>query len=285
MVLQQGKQDQQQTLESAVEKVIQRSSKYDIRSAWACVAALTNTKRDPSNFITIIPSDAGIANNSEKTKEAVLKIVSPVAEKLKVKHIKKISGNGILVETAGQKDLTTLLKYRKLREAGFVINVLAKKCPRVIICDVSRANNDEEIMKALIEQNLETNTKEMFRRQVRLAFKTGDRKKERLSAGNWVVETSKEAREILIKKERIYIGWNCYRVQDYLVATRCYKCHNFGHTAKYCRNDKEICGHCAEEGHAFKNCPNENKNPVCRNCKRSGKTSSYAVMDKACLSY
>ncbi|XP_061942810.1 uncharacterized protein LOC133667561 [Apis cerana] len=198
MVLQQGKQDQQQTLESAVEKVIQRSSKYDIRSAWACVAALTNTKRDPSNFITI--SDAGIANNSEKTKEAVLKIVSPVAEKLKVKHIKKISGNGILVETAGQKDLTTLLKYRKLREAGFVVNVPAKKCPRVIIYDISRANNDEEIMKALIEQNLETNTKEMFRRQVRLAFKTGDRKKERLSAGNWVLETSKEAREILIKR-------------------------------------------------------------------------------------
>lgn len=50
---------------------------------------------------------------------------------------------------------------------------------------------------------------------------------------------SKEAREILIKKERIYIGWNCCRVQDYLVATKCYKCHNFGHTAKYCRNDKE----------------------------------------------
>ena len=219
MVLQQGKQDQQQTLESAVEKVIQRSGKLNMTYAERVgmrsgIAVLTNTKQDPPKSIIQYPkynNPIRCRNHFEKTKETVLKIVSPIAKKLKVKHIKKISGNGILVETAGQKDLTTLLKYRKLREAGFVVNVPAKKCPRVIIYDVSRANNDE-IMKALIEQNLETNTKEMFRRQVRLAFKTGDRKKERLSAGNWVVETSKEAREILIKKERIYIGWNCYRV-------------------------------------------------------------------------
>ena len=285
MVLQQGKQDQQQTLESAVEKVIQRSSKYDIRSAWACVAALTNTKRDPSNFITIIPSDAGIANNSEKTKEAVLKIVSPVAEKLKVKHIKKISGNGILVETAGQKDLTTLLKYRKLREAGFVVNVPAKKCPRVIIYDISRANNDEEIMKALIEQNLETNTKEMFRRQVRLAFKTGDRKKERLSAGNWVLETSKEAREILIKR-RENLHW-----LELLQSTGLSSGDEMLQVPQlwtYSEVLPERQGDLRPPHRGrpcLKNCPNENKNPVCHNCKRSGKTSSHAIMDKAYLSY
>lgn len=281
-------QQMQEAVEKTVERAMQRqpgkpnmtyAERVGVRSG---IAALTNTKRNPPNSITITPSDTGVASSSEKTKEAVLKIVSPVAEKLKVKHVKKISGNGILVETAGQKDLATLLEHPKLREAGFVVGVPAKKSPRVIIYDVPRANNDEETMKAIIEQNLDSNTKEMFRRQVRLAFKTGDRKKERC---NWVLETSKEVREILIKKERIYIGWNCCRVQDYIVATRCYKCHSFGHTAKYCRNDKEICGHCAEEGHAFKNCPNKNKSPVCHNCKRGGKTSSHSVTDKACPCY
>ncbi|PBC25077.1 hypothetical protein APICC_02131 [Apis cerana cerana] len=61
MVLQQEKQDQQQKTGSA-----------------------TNAKKR---------SGKRIANNSEKTKEAFLKIVSPVAEKLIVKHIKKISSN------------------------------------------------------------------------------------------------------------------------------------------------------------------------------------------------
>ena len=67
MVLQQGKQDQQQTLESAVEKVIQRSGKLNMTYAERVgmrsgVAVLTNTKRDPPKFITIISSDAGIAS-------------------------------------------------------------------------------------------------------------------------------------------------------------------------------------------------------------------------------
>lgn len=90
-------------------------------------------------------------------------------------------------------------------------------------------------MKALIEQNPEINTRDKFRQQIKLAFKTDDKNKERC---NWVLEASKEARETLIKKERIYIGWNCCRLQDYIVATKCYKCHSFGHTAKYCKNER-----------------------------------------------
>lgn len=92
--------------------------RVDVRSS---IVALTNTKRDFPNSITIVPADAGIANSSDKTKEAVLKIVSLVADKLKIKHIKRISSNGILVEIAGQKDLTTFLEHPKLREASFVM--------------------------------------------------------------------------------------------------------------------------------------------------------------------
>lgn len=94
------------------------------------IAAITKTKRDPPNAITIVPANQGVASSSDKTKEAVLRIVSLVAEKLKVNHVKKISGNGILVETADQKDFATLLENKKLREAGFVVGVAAKKSPR-----------------------------------------------------------------------------------------------------------------------------------------------------------
>ena len=38
----------------------------------------------------------------------------------------------------------------------------------------------------------------------RLAFKTGDRTKD---CCNWVLEVSKKVRDILINKERLYIGW------------------------------------------------------------------------------
>lgn len=60
----------------------------------------------------------------------------------------------------------TFLENQKLREADFVISVPAKKCPHVIIYDVSRTDSDEIIMKALIKQNLEI--KDKFCQQIRL---------------------------------------------------------------------------------------------------------------------
>ncbi|CAF4070041.1 unnamed protein product [Rotaria sp. Silwood1] len=48
---------------------------------------------------------------------------------------------------------------------------------------------------------------------------------------------------------------------------QCYKCFKFGHIAKYCKAEKQICSRCGEEDHKHDNCPNRNKSPVCRNCK------------------
>jgi hypothetical protein len=48
---------------------------------------------------------------------------------------------------------------------------------------------------------------------------------------------------------------------------QCYKCFKFGHIAKYCKAEKQICSQCGEEDHKYDNCPNRNKSPLCRNCK------------------
>lgn len=77
-----------------------------------------NTKRNPSNAVTIIPSDVKVEDSSEKIQKTILKIISSVTEKLKVKNVKRINGNGILVETAGQKDFATLLENQRSKKAG-----------------------------------------------------------------------------------------------------------------------------------------------------------------------
>jgi hypothetical protein len=55
---------------------------------------------------------------------------------------------------------------------------------------------------------------------------------------------------------------------------QCYKCFKFGHIAKYCKAEKQICSRCGEEDHKYDNCPNRNKNPVCRNCKGNHSATS-----------
>ncbi|CAK9834616.1 Uncharacterized 50 kDa protein in type I retrotransposable element R1DM [Anthophora retusa] len=152
----------------------------------------------------------------------------------------------------------------------------------MIVYDVPRSENDEATLDAIFEQNTEAHNRATLRKQVKLAFKTGDRNKEKC---NWVLEVSKEAREFFSKKERLYVGWSSCKVQDHLVATRCYKCQGYGHTAKHCRSEKETCGHCAETGHNFKNCPNKGKAAVCSNCKKMGKQSLHSVTGRDCPAY
>lgn len=219
-------------------------------------AAIANRKQDPPNVVTILPIDLNTSGNSGKTKELVLNLVTPTTDKLQIKNVRKIQGNGILVETAKQSDNTALMANDKLEAAGLTVDAQTKRNPRIVIYDVPRTENDEATLNAIVEQNANTQNRGTLKQQIKLAFKTGDRKKEKC---NWFLEVSKEARDFLITKERLYIGWNCCRIQDYLVATQCYKCQGFGHTAKHCRSDKDICGHGASPGHWCRDCPNKSK--------------------------
>ncbi|CAF1323168.1 unnamed protein product [Rotaria sordida] len=49
--------------------------------------------------------------------------------------------------------------------------------------------------------------------------------------------------------------------------SQCYKCLKYGHIAKYCKSDIQICFRCGDTNHKYDTCPNSNQNPMCCNCK------------------
>ncbi|CAL7932836.1 unnamed protein product, partial [Xylocopa violacea] len=246
-------------------------------------ADLSNLKQDPPKVVLIRPTDTEKYANSEETKRAVIKLISPKEENLQVKNVRRVQGNAVIVETAKSSNVQTLIKNEKLKTAGLLVDVPTKKSPRVIIYGAPRTEDDKEILQAIFEQNFNEQERKKYSQQTKIAFKTGN--KNNKNSCNIVVETSKDVRELLIKKERLYIMWQCCKVQDYIVATRCYKCQGHGHTTKYCRSEVDICGHCAMAGHTFKNCPSKNKPATCVNCKKAGKAHNHNVTDKDCPSH
>ncbi|CAL7932962.1 unnamed protein product [Xylocopa violacea] len=246
-------------------------------------ADLSNLKQDPPKVVLIRPTDTEKYANSEETKRAVIKLISPKEENLQVKNVRRVQGNAVIVETARSSNVQTLIKNEKLKTAGLLVDVPTKKSPRVIIYGAPRIEDDKEILQAIFEQNFNEQERKKYSQQTKIAFKTGN--KNNKNSCNIVVETSKDVRELLIKKERLYIMWQCCKVQDYIVATRCYKCQGHGHTTKYCRSEVDICGHCAMAGHTFKNCPSKNKPATCVNCKKAGKAHNHNVTDKDCPSH
>ncbi|CAF1446819.1 unnamed protein product, partial [Rotaria sordida] len=49
--------------------------------------------------------------------------------------------------------------------------------------------------------------------------------------------------------------------------SQCYKCLKYGHIAKYCKSDTQICSRCGNTNHKYDTCPNSNRNPMCCNCE------------------
>ncbi|CAF2792908.1 unnamed protein product [Rotaria sp. Silwood2] len=55
---------------------------------------------------------------------------------------------------------------------------------------------------------------------------------------------------------------------------QCYKCFKYGHVAKYCKSENQVCSRCGTHNHKYDNCPNSNQQPICCNCKGEHSSTS-----------
>ncbi|XP_073955532.1 uncharacterized protein [Choristoneura fumiferana] len=66
--------------------------------------------------------------------------------------------------------------------------------------------------------------------------------------------------------EYVYLDSWRHEVTQYVPPVKqCLKCQQFGHIAKFCKNN-EVCSICSEN-HNYKACGADKQNPVCANCK------------------
>jgi hypothetical protein len=135
--------------------------------------------------------------------------------------------------------------------------------------DVPRDISEKEIQSCMKKQNQER-LSENDVADIKFCFRTG-RKDQKET--NWVTEAPPQVREKLLRS-KVFISWNACKVRDYVAISRCYKCQGYGHVAKYCRVNCDICAHCAGSGHSTKACPNKDKHPSCVNCKKAGKKAT-----------
>jgi len=105
---------------------------------------------------------------------------------------------------------------------------------------------------------------------------------------NAVVEVGPETRKTLAHR-KIKLGWQICRTDDYITATRCFKCSKFNHRTVECRGGV-TCPLCAEP-HSLKESKSDPTAYKCTNCEtynrqNSTKTLNVApsALDKGCPS-
>jgi len=160
-----------------------------------------------------------------------------------------IETNSIEEIEALEKDINTKCKSKLEANAHKLRN------PRLVIINIPEEITLGNLEDTLRAQNTDVNLKQG---DINTKFCYETRKHTR----NLVIEVSAPIRKLLLHK-KIKLGWQICKIEDYVVATRCYKCSRFNHRARDCR--EETCPLCAGN-HKLKECTTNPQVYECINC-------------------
>lgn len=237
----------------------------------------------PENLssIAIYPDDK--FKSSEDTKSLVQKIIRPEQMKLQVRALRKTKNGGVIISTESKDDIEKLRKSTQLCSSGLKVEEANKRRPKIIVLGVPSALCEQELYDCIYEQNIADKlpnlTRETFLSCTKLSHKSG---KKDAQTCNFILEVHPNIRKVLINQERVFINWTSCPVRDYTLVTRCFKCQQYGHAAKTCRETAYTCGHCGEPGHEAKECTKKTESPRCATCSRFKKPCNHKTGDLEC---
>lgn len=238
----------------------------------------TNNFIQPINVssVAIYPTDK--LKSSEETKSLVQKIICPEQMKLHVRGLRKTKNGGVIISTDTKEDIEKLKQSVQLTNSGLTVDDHLKRKPRVVVIGVPSSMQEKEVFVCLYNQNLADklpkSNLETFLSSIKLSHKSGKKDAETC---NYIIEVSAAIRKALITKDRVFVNWSSCPVRDFTLVTRCYKCQQYGHAAKSCRESTYTCGHCSDIGHSVKECPKKAEEPKCATCSHYKKPNNHST--------
>lgn len=238
----------------------------------------TIQSRPPKNVIKIVPPPG--TTNPERQ---ITQLFNPADHNIKVLNLRTTSTKELIVRTYSSIDADKLSKATIFAKHGYKVSPVTLKQPKILIFGLN-ITEKQELVDQVYDQNeaFAGNDRRIFESKFRPIYSWRNNNKPR----NWVVEVDPELRTAIMSSgARIFNKWQAHRVVDYIDATRCFKCQKYGHVAKHCQQQKEVCGHCAQIGHSYKVCPNKAEQPVCYTCKTSKLPAAHRIADKKCPTF
>ncbi|XP_063368170.1 uncharacterized protein LOC134656541 [Cydia amplana] len=278
---------QQKNISTQLHEIKQRLEAKTTTEAKQSFADMVRTGKSsavvPTNTSSIAIYPADKEKSSEDTKHLIQNLIKPEALKLHVRGMRKTKNGGIIISTDRKDDLEKLKASQQLQQSGLKVEDTTKRRPKIIILGVPTNMTEKEVFDCIFEQNFvdlqPSLSRDIFMSSVKLSHKSG---KNDLSTCNYILECTAEIRRMLIQQQRVFINWTSCPVRDFTLLTRCYFCHLYGHSAKYCRDTAPTCGHCGSSGHSIKECTKQGDPPKCATCQRFKKPCNHKTGDEQC---
>jgi hypothetical protein len=240
-------------------------------------AVVRETK--PKRYKMIVRSKK--AHQPEEIQQLLKAKINPGEIKVGVTTLKLLN-DSVLVETNSTEETEALgreIEAKCGEDLEPHIHRLRK--PRIIIINVPEDIDTTNIEDAIITQNPELN---LTKGSISAKFTQVTKRKYR----NAIVEVGADTRRTILHR-KIKIGWQICKTDDYVTATRCFKCSKFNHRTTDCRGEV-TCPLCAGP-HTIKECKSNPTEHKCVNCVAYNRhnptkaiSEAHTALDKRCPS-
>jgi hypothetical protein len=227
-----------------------------------------------------------VASRDKQTTDTIIGVlkskINPTDIKVGIRSIKTLRDGKVQLETGSIQEAETLMNSIRDKIGDTMeTNIQKPRKPRLKIHNIPEEINTDNIEATLIKQNPDIG---LEKGEIAPKFTYETKRQTR----NIVIEVNSQTRKKLIHN-KVKLGWVNCGIEDYLVATRCYKCSRFNHRMRDCRG-VETCPICAGK-HGLKECKAQPAEFKCINCqtynyhnKHTKINENHSSLDRKCPS-
>lgn len=165
------------------------------------------------------------------------------------------------------------------------LKLTRKLSPKIMICNVSKHEEKEEVLDYLIGKNSFLQNINGIGDMIEMILC----KPASGGTTHYILKCSPEVREAIHRNgDVVCLKWARYNVRDRYHVLTCFHCQRHGHTEKYCKfkqnGDHAVCGKCSGD-HMSKDCTVGSEQYKCVNCVRqSRQENNHSVNYRECES-
>lgn len=227
---------------------------------------------DPGRDRTTLHSMVVTSRNEMDTGEEVLERIREAVDAkdgwVKVERVRKARDRKIVVACKTQEDRRRIKE--RIEKAGerLIVEEVKNRDPLVVLKGVLKIHNDDEIKRALRNQNREVFgdlNNEDNRMEVKYRRKTRNP-----HTNDVILEVSPRIWRAATEGRTLRVDLQRVRVEDHSPLVQCSRCLGYGHSRKFCKDEIDICSHCGGP-HLGADCPDRivGEAPECVNCRRA----------------
>lgn len=240
-------------------------------ATYANVAANRYPKIHPAareTLHSVVVTSTDEMETGEEVLDRVRKAVDAKEGWITVQKVRKARDRKVIM---GFKSVEDQKKVKeKLEKTGnhLIVEEVKNKDPLLVLRDVLLVNTDEDVLRALRNQNRSVfEGLDPGENRVEIKYRKRARNPH---TGHVIISTSPKIWRRAVEAGALHIDLQQVRVADQSPLVQCSRCLEYGHGRRFCKETVDLCSHCGGP-HLKTQCPEwlANDAPACRNCAKA----------------